>query len=263
VRSWSAGTVPVSGGLLAYHRTGGDGPPLVLSHGLTDNGLCWSRLATALEGEFDVVMLDARGHGASARISAAERHEPAQDIAEAIEALRLQAPIVMGHSVGARATAAYANAFPARVSKVVLEDPVFLPLAEPAAVEHRAQKFREQVARFQAMSEGEIAAMGRTTSPGWHADEFPAWAAAKRQVDPEAFPTYTTPWQAQIDRISVPTLLIHGEAEFGSLVTPAIAAEAISLNPNIRTASIAGAGHNVRRENFEDYLAALRSFLRD
>ncbi|MCA6319719.1 alpha/beta fold hydrolase, partial [Phenylobacterium sp.] len=65
---WIPGEVAVSGGQLAYHRTGGDGPPLVLSHGLTDNGLCWTRLAEALAPDFDIIMLDARGHGASSRV---------------------------------------------------------------------------------------------------------------------------------------------------------------------------------------------------
>ena len=248
---------------MAYHRTGGSGPPLVLSHGLTDNGLCWSRLASALESDFDVVMLDARGHGESARLSQADPHDPARDIAEAIDALNLKSPIVMGHSVGARATAAFANAHPDRVSKVVLEDPPFLPLAEASAAEARGRKFREQVERFRSMSEAEITAMGKTTSPRWHDDEFPPWAAAKRQVDPAAMASYATPWQAQIDRIAVPTLLIHGEAALGSLVTPSVAAEAMALNGKIRAVRIGGAGHNVRRENFSDYLSAVRAFLLD
>jgi pimeloyl-ACP methyl ester carboxylesterase len=258
---WTAGRVAVSGGRLAYHRTGGDGPPLVLSHGLTDNGLCWSRLASALEAEFDVIMLDARGHGDSTRISPAEPCDPARDIAEAIEALGLERPVVMGHSVGARATAAYANAHPGRVSRVILEDPPLLPPMAPAATEARGRKFREQVERFQSMSEAEITAMGRASSPGWHDDEFPAWAAAKRQVDAAAWPAYATPWQAQIDRIAAPTLLIHGDADLGSLVTPAIAAEAMSLNAHIRAVRIEGAGHNVRRENFADFLSTVVTFL--
>jgi pimeloyl-ACP methyl ester carboxylesterase len=253
--------VAVSGGLLAYHRTGGDGAPLVLSHGLTDNGLCWSRLASALEAEFDVIMLDARGHGGSARISPAELCDPARDIAEAIDALGLERPVVMGHSVGARATAAYANAHPGRVSMVILEDPPFLPPMDPAAADARSRKFREQVERFQSMTEADIASMGQTSSPGWHQDEFPAWAAAKRQVDAGAWPVYATPWQAQIDRIAAPTLLIHGDANLGSLVTPAIAAEAVSLNPNVQAVRIDGAGHNVRRENFADFLSAVVAFL--
>ena len=261
-RPWPGGRVPVTGGHLAYHRTGGNDSVVVLSHGLTDNGLCWSRLAAALQSEFDVVMLDARGHGESARLTG-EPHDPARDIAEAIAALGLENPIVMGHSVGARATAAYANAHPGQVARVILEDPPFLPLADPAATEARRAKFRDQVARFQATSETEILAQGRAASPGWHEDDFPAWAAAKRQVDPEAFPAYAKPWQEQIARIDAPTLLIRGDAELGSLVTPAIAAEAMALNANIRTAHIPGAGHNVRRENFPDYLSAVLAFLRE
>lgn len=76
-------------------------------------------------------------------------------------------------------------------------------------------------------------------------------------------PAYATAWQAQIGHIAAPTLLIHGEAALGSLVTPAIAAEAMSLNPSIWAVRIAGAGHNIRRENFPDYLAAARAFLRN
>ena len=257
--SWQTGIVAVSSGRLAYHRTGGRGPALVLSHGLTDNGLCWRRLAAALEAEFDVIMLDALGHGASSRI--VDSGDPATDIAEAIEALGLTRPAVMGHSVGARATASYASAYPDRVAKVILEDPPFLPLGDPAAVEARRQRFRQQVETFQSMTHAQLVAMGRSNSPGWHEDEFPAWAEAKRQVDPRAMPAYATPWQETIRGITAPTLLIHGDPDHGSLVTPEIAGEAQAINRNIVSVQIKGAGHNVRRENFPDVLAAVRSFL--
>ena len=262
MKDWAAGSVPISDGHLAYHRTGGAGPPLVLSHGLTDNGLCWSRLASALESQFDIVMLDARGHGLSSRRTSNEPRDAGRDIAEAIEALGLASPIVMGHSVGARATAAYANAFPARVSKVILEDPNFIPIGDAAATENRRWKFRQQIERFQSMTEAEIEAMGRASSPSWRDDEFSAWAAAKRQVDPDAMPSYATPWQQEIDRLTVPTLIVHGQAHHGSLTNPAIAGEAIAINPNIRAVEIEGAGHNVRRDNFPDFLSAVRAFLR-
>jgi len=259
--SWQRGTVAVTGGRLAFHRTGGSGAVLVLSHGLTDNGLCWSRFAAALASEFDIVMLDARGHGHSSRISATEPYDPGQDIAEAIDELGLVSPIVMGHSVGARATAMYANANPGRVSKVILEDPPFLPLAERSATQARRRKFREQVEKFLAMSDSQITAMGKAASPGWHDDEFPAWTGAKKQVDPEAMPAYRTSWQDSIARITAPTLLLYGDRARGGIVTPEIADEAKALNPNIRTVQIAGSGHNIRRENFADYLAAVRTFL--
>lgn len=257
--AWASGRV--SGGRLAYHRTGGEGPAVVLSHGLTDNGLCWQRLAQALAPEFDIIMLDALGHGDSSRMPP-DGHDPAQDIAEAIQHLGLVSPIVMGHSVGARATAAYANAYPDKVSKVVLEDPPFLPLIDAAAAERRAGKFRQQVEGFAAMSQPELIVLGKAQSPRWHDDDFPAWASAKHQVDPRAMPVYSRPWQETLTAITAPTLLIHGVSALGGLVSPEIAEEARALNTNIVTVEIAGAGHNTRRENFPDYLAAVQAFLR-
>ena len=78
---------------------------LVLVHGLTDNGLCWTRIAKALQDDFDIVMFDARGHGGSTRMAAGAESGAGNDIAEAIQGLDLRSPVVMGHSVGARAAA--------------------------------------------------------------------------------------------------------------------------------------------------------------
>mgnify|MGYP000754112209 CR=1 FL=1 len=258
---WQTGTVPITGGHLVWHRTGGNGPALVLSHGLTDSGLCWTRFAEALANDFDIVMLNARGHGASSRMPQDDTPNPGQDIAEAIDALDLAAPIVMGHSVGARAAAAFAAANPGRAAMVVLEDPPLLPPANAIEMCERRARFRQQVAKLQSMSAQEIGAYGREQSPDWHIDEFPAWVEGKQQVDPEALPEFATPWQQDFAAITAPTLLICGEAERGGMVTPALAAEAEALNANIRTVRIERAGHNIRRENFADYVTAVRAFL--
>ena len=260
-QEWRTGTLPITGGQLAYHRTGGTGPVMVLSHGLTDNGLCWGRTAHALTDDYDIVMLDARGHGASSRIDPGLAHDPGRDLAEAISALRLEAPIVMGHSVGASATAAFANTHPGLPARVILEDPPFLPVIGFAEAQRRRDGFRRQIAEMQSLSDAEITAFGRQSSPQWHADEFPAWTLGKRQVDPEAVPARYLPWQASISAITEPTLLLYGETERGGLVTAEIAAEAMRINPRIEAVQIEGAGHNIRRENHTGFLAAVRAFL--
>lgn len=260
-QAWLNGTVEVTDGHLAYRRTGGRGPALVLSHGLTDNGLCWSRTAQALCGDYDLVMLDARGHGESSRMALGLPHDPGRDLAQAIAGLALEAPIVMGHSVGASATAAFANLHTDRVTKVILEDPPFLPEIGPSEAQQRREAFRRQIIELQSLSDEAITAFGRKTSPLWHQDEFPAWTQGKRQVDPEVVPVRGQPWQASIDRITAPTLLLYGEAKLGGLVTPAIAREATQINPQVRAVQIKGAGHNIRRENFEGFLAAVHEFL--
>src|SRR6185436_11020328 len=65
MRSWMTGVCETNGVKIHYLRTGGSRPPVALLHGLTGSGACWSPFARALEGEFDVVMPDARGHGNS------------------------------------------------------------------------------------------------------------------------------------------------------------------------------------------------------
>ncbi len=260
---WQSGRVEVSGGYLAYHRTGGNQPVLVLAHGLTDNGLCWSRVTRELEADYDVVMLDARGHGGSSRIKAGEVVSPATDIREATEQLGLEAVLLMGHSVGARAMAMFANEYPDKARKLVLEDPPLLaPAASPVLSAKRLAGFAKQVEKFRLMTEAEIVVMGRQQSHTWHEDEFPAWAASKKQVDAGVVGNLQFgPWQETIDRITAPTLLVYGDADKGGMVTRELADEAHAINANITPAHIEGAGHNVRRENFASYMASVRTFL--
>lgn len=58
-----------------FTRTGGNKPPIVLLHGLTGNGACWTPVARALMGEYDVIMPDARAHGMSMVTNAGYRYE--------------------------------------------------------------------------------------------------------------------------------------------------------------------------------------------
>ena len=260
-QSWQAGEVAVRGGSLAWHRTGGAKPPLVLVHGLTDNGLCWSRLASALSGRFDVIMLDARGHGASTRIPDDEAVDPVQDLAEAVAGLGLSQAIFAGHSVGARAVAGFAAQHPECAELVILEDPPLLPPFTGEQLDLRRAQFRAHVAELGAESEAQLVARCARQSHGWHDCDIPAWAAAKHQVDPSALPEFRTRWQDNFAGIAAPTLLIAGEPALGSMVGNRELAEALALAPRLRSIRISGAGHNVRRENFEAYLAAMWQFI--
>jgi N-formylmaleamate deformylase len=259
--NWQKGSVEALGGNLTYHRTGGPGPVLVLSHGLTDNGLCWRRFAQAMAGEADIVMLDARGHGESMRVIEGNPFDPGEDIASVIDHLVLKNPIVMGHSIGALATAEFAAARPGRAALVILEDPPLMPVATPPERVDRHERFRQHVASLQAMSDDELWELGRTQSPDWQDDEFSEWVQSKRQVDPSALPNYATVWEETLAQIDVPILLLCGETKRGALVSPELAEQAARINPRLHVSRVADTGHNIRRENFEGYLSAIRQFL--
>jgi len=65
MNNWASEFFVSHGTKLHYYRTGGQKPPLVLIHGITDDGLCWSPIAEVLEADYDVIMVDLRGHGKS------------------------------------------------------------------------------------------------------------------------------------------------------------------------------------------------------
>ncbi|GAG66350.1 unnamed protein product [marine sediment metagenome] len=102
MKKWFDDYVKTNGIKIHYYRTGGDKPQVVLNHGVMDDGLCWTRVAIELETDYDVIMFDARGHGFSdsgeGDYSAESR---VKDLAEAIQALGLEKPVVGGHSLGA------------------------------------------------------------------------------------------------------------------------------------------------------------------
>src|SRR5215211_8666989 len=123
-KDWQTGYVETNGLRLHYTRTGGDKPPIVLAHGVTDDGLCWSPVAEVLAPEYDAIMVDARGHG---RSDAPERGygpaEQAEDLAGVIAGLELNRPAVLGHSMGAATALVLAGAYPDLPGAILLEDP--------------------------------------------------------------------------------------------------------------------------------------------
>src|SRR5690348_672626 len=92
---WQSGSVDANGVTIHYTRTGGNKPVVVLAHGVTDNGLCWSPLARELENDFDLIMVDARGHGTSEAPEGSYGPDvQAEDLAGLITALGLEKPAV-------------------------------------------------------------------------------------------------------------------------------------------------------------------------
>lgn len=263
--NWEEGSVHANGISLHYYRTGGSKPPLVLAHGMTDNGLCWTRVARVLEHDYDVIMYDARGHGHSdAPAGGYDTETRADDLAGLIKALNLHQPAVIGHSMGADTAAMAAARHPELIRAVVLEDPPWRAVpSEQSAASYEA--WREQVIERKRLSKAELIAIGRAQSPTWDAIEFEAWAEAKQQVSPDIFTWLAgprTPWQEVVPRIICPALLITADPQ-RAIVTPEVAQTFLQLVPQGHSVPIDGAGHNIRREQFERYMEAVTSFLRD
>jgi pimeloyl-ACP methyl ester carboxylesterase len=102
----------------------GDGPPVVLLHGVTRRWQDWLSIVPFLTPRWQVHALDFRGHGASDRTPGGYR--VADYVPDVIDFLRdeIQEPaIVIGHSLGGNVAASVAAVASELVKGVVLEDP--------------------------------------------------------------------------------------------------------------------------------------------
>lgn len=255
---WSESDVRVGEGVRLHVYRRGAGRPIVLAHGATDSGPCWERFARALEDDYEVIAYDARYHGKS------DAPEDGQfgggdDLLGIVESLGLERPALLGHSMGANTVAQAAAAAPGRFRCAILEDPPWW--AEPPTAR------RGPAMDFSGLTVEQIAAEGRTQSPLWDESEFPAWAESKKQFRPPpdwmaGFGRRLGQWREVVARMDLPTLLITGGSEErGRIVTPEVADEASKLAPDLRHVTLAAAGHNVRREAFNEYVTAVRGFL--
>src|SRR2546430_602797 len=96
---WSEGDVFANSIRQHYYRTGGEKPPLLLLHGFNEYGLTWLRVAKELERDYDIIMLDARGHGHSDGIASGfSTTLLVEDIVSVIYELKLDCRRIIGLS---------------------------------------------------------------------------------------------------------------------------------------------------------------------
>lgn len=262
LNNWSEGDIQANGIKLHYYRTGKQKPTVLLAHGLTDNGLCWTRLVKALVADFDFVMLDARGHGLSEHTHSYLPEDHAQDMLAVINELKLGPTAILGHSMGAL-NASYLAAFnPDAVKCLLLEDPPWPATAEHISSEEEAWRKSLAVQRTEDLDD--ILSKGQEENPNWDPLEFLAWAESKRQLDPNVVTWLNAGeslnnWRDELKLISCPALLITGDTNVR--VSPNVATEAQKLCLKLELAAIQNAGHSIRRDQFDAYVAVVKGFL--
>ena len=257
---WCSEICETNGIRMHYTRTGGGKPAVVLLHGLAANGLCWTAIAQALEGEYDVIMPDLRGHGKSSAPEHGYRYEDhARDIAGLVNGLGIAPAVMIGHSMGGLAAAVVASQSPELTRGLVLADPTFISAERQRAV--RDSDVADQHRRILARSLEEVVQELHSRHPERALSTVELIARARLETRLSAFEVLTppNPEYAQLVRtLGVPSCLVIGDA---GVVSAELAVELQTVNPKLQVAQIKAAGHGIFYDQPGQFSAVVKSFL--
>jgi N-formylmaleamate deformylase len=269
---WTQHDVTVNGLRLHYYRTGHGGKhPVVLVHGFSDNGLCWTPVAHDLESEYDVIMPDMVAHGLSARARPGGKLDMAADLAGIIRALGLKRPVIAGHSMGGMVAYQTGVRFPELVGALILEDPPWW-LFQPAPTPSSGQSLENPIVAWAKDLPNhtleELLVGYRRDHPAWPEALLRAMCESKKQLDPTFVDTLAgrmhSPegnWLTTIHNITQPLLIITANPELGGIVTPEVVTKVRELNPKVTIVNIPDVGHLIRFDNHPAFMGAFREFL--
>ncbi|HMG16416.1 MAG TPA: alpha/beta fold hydrolase [Saprospiraceae bacterium] len=100
----------------------GQGPPIIILHGLLGTLDNWQTIANHLSSQFTVCLLDLRNHGRSPHTPAMDLHLMAADVLEFMESHWINSAVIMGHSMGGKVAMQLALEYPDNVDKLIVVD---------------------------------------------------------------------------------------------------------------------------------------------
>lgn len=265
-----------SGEIELYYEDHGSGAPIVLIHGYPLNGASWEKqLPALLSAGYRVVTYDRRGFGNSSQPTTGYNYDTfAEDLHKLISHLRLNDFTLAGFSMGGGEVARYLGKYGSKgVRKAVIIGgiPPFLlktpdnPEGVDASVFEGIQKavaadrysfFTEFFKNFYNTD----VLLGKRIS---EAAVQASWNVAIRSSATASFacvPTWHEDFRADLARIEVPTLVVHGEAD-RIVPLPASGARTAKLVKGARLVTLKDGPHAVGWTHAEELNAELVNFL--
>jgi non-heme chloroperoxidase len=260
-----------------YYEDHGAGPPVVLIHGYPLSGRAWDKQVPALlEADCRVITYDRRGFGKSSQPTSGYDYDTfAADLHTLLEHLDLREAVLVGHSMGTGEVTCYLGRYgSARVAKGVLVSPIPPYLLQ-------APDNPDGVP--QSLFDG-FAQAARTDTPAWmkgFLDTFynidtlrgtlvsdQAWQAswnlavtASATAAVACIGTWTTDFRADLPKIDVPMLVLHGDAD-QVLPLDKTAKRLPALIRDVELTVVEGGPHAIPWTHAGQVNAALLDFLR-
>jgi pimeloyl-ACP methyl ester carboxylesterase len=277
---WSEGDVFANSIRQRYYRTGGEKPSLLLLHGFNEYGLTGLRVAKELEHDYDIIMLDARGHGRSDGIASGFSSPLlVEDVVSVIGKLKLDRPRVIGLSQGGTTVLRLAATYPQLVRSFIFEgwrdenQPASFTNSEGYLAWYNSWLAWLEQLRTMSHKERVISALPQLlpTMGGsiWPEEEYVPMVEAYALFDLNLARNSMNLWSSQdrdnpnelLKRVTCPALIMKHAWAFPAPGTQPVVREEPSEQPNIKVVYFDNTGHLIRRVAFEQYMTLVREFL--
>ena len=219
----------------------GDGPPLILLHGLAGSARWWQRNTPALERASRSMPSTCPASGPrSGRLASCSRG--AAQLIATMDRLGIERASFIGHSMGGLVAAGLAADYPDRVDRLVLVDAGFLSL-DPHFRHRITGPLRRPLDRAVAPADARLGLHPLRPHParGGHAQLLRA------------------DWRAKLSRIQAPTLVVWGEHD--RICPISIGRSIVAIVPGSRLVVIEGAAHNPMWERPDAFDREVLDFL--
>ena len=260
-----------------YYEDHGSGQPVVLIHGYPLDGTSWEKqTAVLLDAGKRVITYDRRGFGRSSKPTAGHDYDTyAADLSALVSALDLQETVLVGYSMGTGEVVRYISRYGShRVAKAVFIgalQPFMLKTDENpsgAMSQTDVDDFLDTIkADRYAFFTGFLQNFYKTDENlGTRISEEAlrnSWQLAANMspyTSVWAVATWFTDWRADIDKIDVPALIMHGTGDVNVPidVTSRVLAKML---PSATYIEIEGAPHGMLWTHGEEINRALLDFL--
>ncbi|MET9564050.1 alpha/beta fold hydrolase [Streptomyces tauricus] len=260
-----------------HYEDKGSGQPVVLIHGYPLDGNSWDGQTSALlEAGYRVVTYDRRGFGKSSQPSTGYDYDTfAADLNAVLEKLDLREAVLVGFSMGTGEVARYLSLYgSARIAKAVFLASLepFLEITDDNPDGAAPRSFFEGVS--EAVKKDRYAFFSDFYNDFFNLDENlgtrvsegavrNAWnvAAGSGAIASAAAPlTWPTDFRADIPKIDVPTLIVHGTAD-RTLPIDATGRRFAKALPTAQYTEIDGAPHGLIITHTAEVNEVLLTFL--
>lgn len=241
-----------------HYRLVGEGPPVVLLHGLGSGGNDWFPITPFLAPDYRLLLIDLRGHGhSSLPRDSYSIAAMASDVLAVLDAEEIERAALVGLSLGGCVALQTAIQSPQRVSRLVLVN-TFAKLRHSGIGWSRVARLRRAL--------GDVDGLARLVAASLFDDPELQALVFERMRHNDAGAIRRTMWaiarfdvRRRLGQVTAPALALVGDRD--NTVPRPCAGDLMAGLPAARLQIIPDAGHALPYDQPEAFVAATRVFL--